>query len=252
MKTKLISVLLICAFIACIPLSSCDQKSSTDIGSEKTTDDSNADIPTQTQFIDTPQWAAETLTFVSEKGLMVGVDNNRFDSQSIITKKEVAATLYRLAGSPEEIPKNTFCGDLDDTSKWYYNAAIWCAYHQAMSLYQPWGYGGGYFEPDKIMTRSDIVESVYRFAYHYMKQVDRVGEYVNGAYTRGDVGTCEELFAHGFIDSSKVGEAWRWAVKQGIIFGYDDNSLRPNNCVTRAEFAAIITRFVKHYDLQFE
>ena len=76
MKTKLISVLLICAFIACIPLSSCDQKSSTDIGSEKTTDDSNADIPTQTQFIDTPQWAAETLTFVSEKGLMVGVDNN--------------------------------------------------------------------------------------------------------------------------------------------------------------------------------
>ena len=57
MKTKLICILLICAFIACFPLSSCDQKSSTDIGSEQNTHESNANIPTQTQFIDMPQWA---------------------------------------------------------------------------------------------------------------------------------------------------------------------------------------------------
>lgn len=94
-----------------------------------------------------------------------------------------------------------------------------------------------------------------------MKLVDLGGEHLgNGDFSRGDVGTWEEFLAHDFIDLSKedilngglTGEAWRWAVKQGIIFGYEDNSLRPENPVTRAEYAAIITRFIKHFDLQFE
>ena len=263
MKTRLICILLICAFTTCIPLSSCDQETSADIGSEQNTDESNADVPTQTQFIDTPQWAAETLTFVSEKGLMVGVDSNRFDSQSIITKKEVAATLYRMAGSPEEIPTKCSAGftpyytDLQDTSIWYRNAALWCLNNEIIpvdSLSLP-GFRDTYrFDADDIMTRSDIVYYLYRFGLEYLQCIDAVGEFVDGAYTRGDVGTWEEFLEHNFIDvdtrfkRSGNPTPWKWAVKQGIIFGYDDNSLRPNNCVTRAEFAAIITRFVKHYD----
>ena len=61
-----------------------------------------------------------------------------------------------------------------------------------------------------------------------------------------------ELSKEDILNGGLTGQAWRWAVKQGIIFGYENNSLRPENPVTRAEYAAIITRFVKHYDLQFE
>ena len=264
MKIRITGILLLCTVIALsLPLSSCDQNS-TASDLESVSDRS----PPQTQFVDVPQWATEAVAFVADREIMVGVGDNRFDSQSTITKKEVAATLYRIAGSPREIPathisdNEYYYDDLQDTSVWYYNAALWCLNQGVVSFRQPFPPSGGcYFQADKVMTRSDVVESVYRFAYHYMKQVDSIGEFTkDGIYTRGDVGTWEEFFSHDFIDPTKqnilrpgvIGNAWRWAVKQGIIFGYEDNSLRPENPVTRAEYAAIITRFIKHFDLQFE
>ena len=263
MKTRIISIILFCAVIVLsLPLSSCEDKASFATDLENV---NNTPVSTSTatsQFVDVPQWATEAVAFVADREIMVGVGNNFFDPQSNITKKECAATLYRIAGSPEEIPKNKHCIDLQDQSVWYYNAAIWCVYNSVIEPHEPWGPGWeAYFEADKAMTRSEIVESVYCFAYFFMKQIDSVGEFTeDGVFTRGDVGTWEEFFAYGFIDPSKedilagglTSEAWRWAVKQDIIFGYEDNSLRPENPVTRAEYAAIITRFIKHFDLQFE
>ena len=258
MKIRITGILLLCTVIVLsLPLSSCDQNS-TASDLESVSDRP----PPQTQFVDVPQWATEAVDFVAGREIMVGVGNNLFDPQSNITKKECAATLYRIAGSPEEIPKNKHCSDLQDPSVWYYNAALWCVYNNVIVPSHPGGIGwGAYFEADKAMTRSDVVVSIYRLGYYYMNRIDRVGEFTeDGVFTRGDVGTWEEFFAHGFIDLSKedillggtIGEAWRWAVKQGIIFGYEDNSLRSENPITRAEYAAIITRFIKHFDLQFE
>lgn len=42
---------------------------------------------------------------------------------------------------------------------------------------------------------------------------------------------------------------WSWAVGCGIINGYPDGTLSQNNSVTRAEFAAMISRFIEHYNL---
>lgn len=258
MKIRITGILLLCTVIGLsLPLSSCDQNS-TASDLESVSDRP----PPQTQFVDVPQWATEAVAFVADREIMVGVGNNLFDPHSNITNKELAATLYRIAGSPEEIPKNKHCIDLQDPSVWYYNAALWCVYNDVIVPNEPWGPAWeAYFEADKVMTRNNIVVSIYRLGCYYMNRIDRVGEFTeDGVFTRGDVGTWEEFFAHGFIDPSKDdilrgnlrGEAWRWAVKQGIIFGYEDNSLRPENPVTRAEYAAIITRFIKHYDLQFE
>lgn len=258
MKIRITGILLLCTVIVLsLPLSSCDQNS-TASDLESVSDRS----PPQTQFVDVPQWATEAVAFVADREIMVGVGNNLFDPQSNITKKECAATLYRIAGSPEEIPKKFFCADLQDSSAWYYKAALWCLNSYVMDYYQIGGPGWEvYFQADKVMTRSDVVTAVYRFSLSYLKNIDNVGELTEDkVYTRGDIGTWEEFLSHGFIDPTKqnilragvTGQAWRWAVKQGIIFGYEDNSLRPENPVTRAEYAAIITRFIKHFDLQFE
>lgn len=270
MKIRITGILLLCTVIALsLPLSSCNQNS-TASDLESVSDRS----PPQTQFVDVPQWATEAVAFVADREIMVGIGNNRFDPQSTITKKEVAATLYRMAGSPDEIPEKhvfhnriIYYTDLQDTSVWYYNALLWCLNQNVVDFVMytpPLGSVPSYgdkAEPDKVMTRSDVVNSVFRLASSYMKLVDLGGEHLgNGDFSRGDVGTWEEFLAHDFIDLSKedilngglTGEAWRWAVKQGIIFGYEDNSLRPENPVTRAEYAAIITRFIKHFDLQFE
>ena len=53
----------------------------------------------------------------------------------------------------------------------------------------------------------------------------------------------------GFPDGSDSApyavEALQWAAAEGILLGMDDGSLRPEQCVTRAQVAAIMARFVR-------
>ena len=207
MKTRMISIILLCAvIILSLPLSSCAGKTSFATDLEKADNTPVSTLIATSQFVDVPQWAKEAVAFVSDRKIMVGVGNNRFDSQSAITKKEVAATLYRMAGSPEEIPeKHVFYNrtiqyaDLQDTSVWYYNALLWCLTQNVVDFYRNYPLIGssshisshGYeAEPDKVMTRSDVVDSVFRFASSYMKLVDHGGEHLgNGEFSRGDIGT---------------------------------------------------------------
>ena len=262
MKIRITGILLLCTVIVLsLPLSSCDQNS-TASDLESVSDRS----PPQTQFVDVPQWATEAVAFVADREIMVGVGNNLFNPQSNITKKEVAATFYRIAGTPETIPEKHINGkvyyydDLQDSSVWYYKALLWCLNQNAIDFVQDFPPTGGCLaSPDEVVTRSDIVKYIFQFARDYLQLVDIGGEYLgNGIFSRGDVGTWEEFLSHNFVDldegfkRSAARGGWKWAVKQGIIFGYEDNSLRPENPVTRAEYAAIITRFIKHFDLQFE
>ena len=41
-------------------------------------------------------------------------------------------------------------------------------------------------------------------------------------------------------------DAWNWAVGEGIIEGYPDNTLRPGDNLTRAEYAEILERFMDY------
>lgn len=54
----------------------------------------------------------------------------------------------------------------------------------------------------------------------------------------------------GFYDTQSLSgeqkQALNYVVEQGIIKGYDDTTVRPNNSVTRAEFVTMITRLMKY------
>lgn len=53
-------------------------------------------------------------------------------------------------------------------------------------------------------------------------------------------------------DSDWFNEAIKWAVKYGVIKGYDDNTVKANELVTRQEFAVMIYRFINAHGLEVE
>ena len=46
--------------------------------------------------------------------------------------------------------------------------------------------------------------------------------------------------------SDYAAEALRWAVERGLILGYEDQSVRPQNELTRGELAALMHRYQQY------
>ena len=88
------------------------------------------------------------------------------------------------------------------------------------------GYANGTFEPDRNMTRAEVTTMFARLLTEKM--------------------TADQTYSNTFSDVAKS----HWAANYigymqqfGIINGYADGSFRPDASVTRAEFAAIASRF---------
>ena len=88
------------------------------------------------------------------------------------------------------------------------------------------GYANGTFEPDRNMTRAEVTTMFARLLTEKM--------------------AADQTYSNTFSDVSKS----HWAANYigymqqfGIITGYADGSFRPDASVTRAEFAAIASRF---------
>ena len=87
------------------------------------------------------------------------------------------------------------------------------------------GVGGDKFSPDGIVTRAQLVTIICRLSGDEIK------------------GLGQDL---AFSDTKK--NAWYsdylgWAVRDGVIAGYPDNTFRPNSPVTRAELAVVFARY---------
>ena len=88
------------------------------------------------------------------------------------------------------------------------------------------GYANGTFEPDRNMTRAEVTTMFARLLAEKM--------------------AADQIYSNTFSDVAKS----HWAANYigymqqfGIITGYADGSFRPDTSVTRAEFAAIASRF---------
>lgn len=92
------------------------------------------------------------------------------------------------------------------------------------------GYDDGTFRPDSDMSRAEAVAIFARLI------SEKKCESISGTKTSFSDISQNEWYA-GYVS---------YLEKYGIIKGYDDNTFRPNSCVTRAEFVAITVRF---YDL---
>ena len=151
---------------------------------------------------------------------VVGYEDGLVKPQNNITRAEVASIFYRLLKEDVRDENTTTVSEFSDVSAddWYGTTV---ATLSAMNIVK--GYEDGTFRPNASITRAEFAAIATRF-------FEETGaEYIPGTFT--DV-TGDEWFAGAIADG----------VNLGLIGGYEDGSVRPNNAITRAEACAIVNR----------
>ena len=166
-------------------------------------------------------WYEPFVDRVYSEGLMVGMGDGSFGVKKNVIRGQLATIIYHIAGNPEFTGENTFT-DVGDT---YYTTPIAWAHSNGVVA----GVGDGKFGPKNDIKRADLVVMLWNYA----------------KFAGCDVSTDKTLE---FTDADKIPgyavDAVRWAVQNGIISGYDDNTFKPAKYATRAEIAAMITHFI--------
>lgn len=160
-------------------------------------------------------WFYADAAYLYEKGVMKGTADETFAPGRSVTRGQLAAALYRMAGEPAV------------TADYWCAAAItWAAENGVVT-----GYGDGGFRPADAVQRQELAAMLFRFAvYQGMSAV-----------------TLEENLAP-FADRADVAAyavpAMNWAVGQGILQG-KDGGLLPQAPVGRAQLAAMLRRYLE-------
>lgn len=151
---------------------------------------------------------------------IVGYENGYVMPQKAITRAEVATIFYRLLKDEVRDENTTNISDFNDVSAddWYGTTV---ATLSKMGILK--GYEDGSFRPNAPITRAEFGAIATRFF------AETGATYEPGTFT--DV-TGDEWFANAIQD----------AVNLGLIGGYPDGTVRPNNNITRAEACAIVNR----------
>ena len=167
-------------------------------------------------------WFYDAVRYAYENGLMDGVGDNLFAPNSETTRAQLVTILYRLAGQP------AVSGDLPFTDveagTWYTDAVAWAAANGIVN-----GVSETEFAPGKDITREQLATILFRYA-----------------EAKGyDVSARADLSAYPDADQiqSYAAESVAWAVAEGLIQGFEDNTLRPAGNATRAQIATILMRF---------
>lgn len=183
-------------------------------------------------------WYKESVQFVYEKGLMTG-DGSRFSPDKTLTREMTVAILYKMAGSPE-VTDDTACRELKDVKKgqWYTDAICW-AYNEGIAS------GNQYtmtFGVGNAVTREQLATFLYSYAKKNSLDVTQ----------KGDLSKLQ----NGDKVSDYAKEAVTWMVGAGLLSGVQKEvngqtvyDLAPAQSGTRAQMAAILTRFCEAYDL---
>lgn len=150
-------------------------------------------------------WYYDAVAYVSENGLMNGVDTGIFDPDGSLTRAMVWTILARIEGA-----------DTEGGETWYAKARDW-----AMEA----GVSDG-TDAMGAITREQLVTMLWR---------SRGEPGVDFLLTARDADSI----------SSWAYEAMRWAVSEGIIEGDENGFISPAATATRAQAAAIIMRFIE-------
>lgn len=150
-------------------------------------------------------WYYDAVAYVSENGLMNGVDTGIFDPDGSLTRAMVWTILARIEGA-----------DTAGGETWYAKARDW-----AMET----GVSDG-TDAMGAITREQLVTMLWR---------SRGEPVVDFLLTARDADSI----------SSWAYEAMRWAVSEGIIEGDENGFISPAATATRAQAAAIIIRFIE-------
>jgi hypothetical protein len=177
------------------------------------------------KFSDVPrsQWAFNYVAELSERGAINGYPDGKFRPSLTVSRAEFTKIMCVAAGLS---PTNTDTVSFADVPKSYWAHPFLETTREYMTGYKN---GDQYlFKPENAALREDIAVAVVK-----MKGYD----------TRfADLSIPKAMFK----DYDSISESLRpyvaLAVENGIISGYDDETFRAQNSITRAEAAAMLWR----------
>ncbi len=168
-------------------------------------------------------WSEEAVKYVTEKGIMNGVEENRFAPDEKLTRGMLVVMLLRLS---EDSPKgeNAFTDIANDA--WYKDAAVWAKENGIAD-----GYTDGSFGAEDEVTREQLVVLLMRYA--KVKQLDT-------SFEDGEFKDADEI-------SDWAKDAAIWAKSSGIVSGRENDTFDPKAGATRGEIAAVFMRFCEKF-----
>ena len=178
----------------------------------------------QTPFTDVKSgaWYADAVRSAYEQKLMTGTSATQFSPDSPLTRAQLLTILWRRSGEPAADYNLPF-SDVRDGA-WYTEAVRWAAAEGLV------GYSAG-FVPNGSLPREEAALLLWNYA-RYIGMDVSVGEDTN-------ILSYDDALAV----STPAVPAIQWAVGAGILEGTADGGLSPQGQLTRAQAAAILTRF---------
>lgn len=179
-------------------------------------------------FTDVPNsyWAHDEIEFIVNKGLFNGTTATTFSPDAQMKRGQLAAVLYRYAGSPKV--SSTAAGYSDVASgTYYYNAIRWA---KANSIFMADKLSASSLKPDEGITRSEFAVMLYNFA--RLNGKTEVKSNASNPYTdMKDVST--------EIKTAMV----NWAVPAGVLNGTSGTTMSPFAAIKRSHVAAMLYRY---------
>ncbi len=175
-------------------------------------------------FVDFPNdWSQGAMTAAVENGLLGGVGDGRIAPQGEVTRAQMAAIINRAFGA-EKTASLTGYTDVA-ANAWY---ATDMAKAVQMGTFS--GTGNGLLEPDRAITREEAFSVLARAFALEAGDDSSLASFSDGAQVSN--------WAKGSVSAM---------VAAGYVNGSDGNRLNPQQTITRAEFAAVMSKIVAQY-----
>lgn len=172
--------------------------------------------------VDADAWFYSAVRYMHSHNFMSGTHSRLFSPSQTITRGMFTAVLFRIDGGEADGVGESFA---DVQPHMYYAPAVAWAYQNNIVG----GYSAERFGPNDAVTREQMAAILYRYAKYKAYEMQEDGS------------------LSAFIDADQISPyartAMQWAVQKGLFSGYEDASLRPSQTASRAEAAAILTRF---------
>lgn len=184
------------------------------------------DILSRFLDVNKDDWFYDSIRYVVEKGLLIGLSETKFGPDKDMTRAMVVTVLHRLAGSPTSSGESF--KDVEKGS-WYEEAVVWASQNGIVK-----GYGNDLFGVSDSVTREQLGVMFLRYALKMNMDIK-----------------LSNLPEINFVDKENVStwalEAIKWMVRDGIIKGKEGNRLDPLGKATRAEISIIMMRWLELY-----
>ena len=166
-------------------------------------------------------WYRAAVEFMLDKGYMDGMSETQFGPGLYLTRAQAVTILWRSEGAGASQGGTLPFVDVEEGC-WYSDAIKWAYYSNLTD-----GVSETEFGTEQNVSRQQLAVWLYRLSSATPEREDHLSAFSDA----GDI-------------SEYAKPAMNWSVAQGIIDGADGRLL-PQSHATRAQAAAIISRYVK-------